>query len=324
VQVSKLAALVLGFCVWCVTPAGALNFEYSDGTKFTGDIVMGTPSYIQVRVNGGYTNLDWGKLTQETLAELKEHAATNTSSTIKRLEPLIQPYIIVTDEERLAKTEVPIKKDYEKLERPAKSSVIGGLFKSPVGLVCLLLLFAANIYAGYEIAVIRAYPPLMVCGIAAVAPVIGPVVLLCLPTRLPGQHGEEHHEEEAAPADSHSAGHAAPAAGETPEGGHAAPAAAAPASAKLPQTQVFKRGQFTFNRRFIETKFSSFFPAIRRGDDKDLVLVIKTTRGEFIANRISRIASNDMHAEVHRGGASQEVQIPFAEIQEIHLKHKDA
>jgi hypothetical protein len=324
VQVSKLAALVLGFCVWCVTPAGALNFEYSDGTKFTGDIVMGTPSYIQVRVSSGYTNLDWGKLTQETLAELKEHAATNTSSTIKRLEPLIQPYIIVTDEERLAKTEVPIKKDYEKLERPAKSSVIGGLFKSPVGLVCLLLLFAANIYAGYEIAVIRAYPPLMVCGIAAVAPVIGPVVFLCLPTRLPGQHGEEHQEEEAAPADSHSAGHAAPAAGETPEGGHAAPAAAAPASAKLPQTQVFKRGQFTFNRRFIETKFSSFFPAIRRGDDKDLVLVIKTTRGEFIATRISRIASNDMHAEVHRSGASQEVQIPFAEIQEIHLKHKDA
>jgi hypothetical protein len=149
------------------------------------------------------------------------------------------------------------------------------------------------------------------------------VVFLCLPTRLPGRHDEEQHEAAAAPAESYSAGHAAPEAGEAPQGGHAAPVAA-PASAQLPQTQVFKRGQFTFNRRFIETKFSSFFPAIRRGDDKDLVLVIKTTRGEFTATRISRIASNDMHAEVHRGGTSQEVQIPFAEIQEIHLKHKDA
>ena len=96
---------------------------------------------------------------------------------------------------------------------------------------------------------------------------------------------------------------------------------AAPA---LPQTQVFKRGQFTFNRRFIETKFSSFFTAVRRGDDKDMVLLVKSVRGEFVATRISRIAANDMHLEVHKGGASQEVQMPFLEIQEMHLKHKDA
>jgi hypothetical protein len=96
------------------------------------------------------------------------------------------------------------------------------------------------------------------------------------------------------------------------------------AAAKLPQTQVFKRGQFTFNRRFIETKFSAFFGAIRRGDDKDLVLVVKSMRGEYVATRISRIAANDMHLDVHKGGASQEVQIPFVEIQEIQLKHKDA
>jgi hypothetical protein len=315
---------MLGFCVWAVTTAGALTFEYSDGTKFTGDIVMGTPAYLQVRVNGGYTNLDWGKFTQETLVELKEFAATNTSSTIRRLEPLLEPYILVTDEERIRKTEVTINHGYEKLERPAPGSVLGGLFKSPVGIVCLLLLFAANIYAGYEVAAIRAYPPLMVCGISAVAPVIGPVIFLCLPTRLPGQHGEEH-EEDAAHAEGHSAAYAAPEAGEDGSAAEpGSPAAAAPASAKLPQTQVFKRGQFTFNRRFIETKFSAFFPAIRRGDDKDLVLLIKSMRGEYVATRISRIATNDMHLEVHKGGASQEIQMPFGEIQEIHLKHKDA
>ena len=39
---------------------------------------------------------------------------------------------------------------------------------------------------------------------------------------------------------------------------------------------------------------------------------------------ISRIAANDLHLEVHRGHASEEVMIPFQEIQQIQLKHKDA
>jgi hypothetical protein len=55
-----------------------------------------------------------------------------------------------------------------------------------------------------------------------------------------------------------------------------------------------------------------------------MVLFIKTARGNFTATRISRIASNDMHIEERKGEATHEVAIPFGEIQEIHLKHKDA
>ena len=99
------------------------------------------------------------------------------------------------------------------------------------------------------------------------------------------------------------------------------PAASAPAQAPA---QVFKRGQFTFNRRFIETKFSGFFGVVRRSDTKDMVLLLKTARGEFTAVRISRIATNDMHVETRKGEAMQEITIPFGEIQEIHLKHTDA
>jgi hypothetical protein len=142
-----------------------------------------------------------------------------------------------------------------------------------------------------------------------------------------GPRPEEEEEEAAAPATgdttmtgpSASYGDAA-----EPAAAGAGGATKAASHAALPQTQVFKRGQFTFNRRFIETKFSSFFTAVRRGADKDMVLVVKAVRGEYVATRISRIASNDMHLEVHKGGASQEVPMPFAEIQEIHLKHKDA
>ena len=54
------------------------------------------------------------------------------------------------------------------------------------------------------------------------------------------------------------------------------------------------------------------------------ILLIKSVRSELVVNRISRIAANDMHVEIRKGAATSEVQVPFAEIQEIHLKHKDA
>lgn len=317
-QVSKIIGLVLGFCVWFATSAGALTFEYADGTSITGDIVQGKPEFLQIRTaDNKYERVEWSKLSQATLAELQKDS---------KYAPFVQPYIEVSQEEIIKKTEVVIK-PVPRLERPAKGSLIGAMFKSSVGIVCLLLLYAANIYAGYEVASVRAYPPAMVCGISAVAPVIGPIIFLCMPTKLPSRD-DEVDEPEAAPAaapGSHSASYTAEPAGHGAAApGHTTAAEEKAASAKFPQTQVFKRGQFTFNRRFIETKFSSFFGAIRRGDEKDLVLVVKSVRGEYVATRISRIASNDMHLDVHKGGASQEVQIPFVEIQEIQLKHKDA
>ena len=97
-------------------------------------------------------------------------------------------------------------------------------------------------------------------------------------------------------------------------------AAAAPSETPThPEPQVFKRGQFTFNRRFIETKFAGFFGIARREGDKDMILLIKTSRAHLTATRISRIAANDMHVESTQG----EVQVAFADIQEITLKHKD-
>src|SRR5258708_40265870 len=52
-------------------------------------------------------------------------------------------------------------------------------------------------------------------------------------------------------------------------------AATAEAKPTLPATQTFSRGQFTFNRRFIETKFADFFGVVRHGADKDMVLIVK-------------------------------------------------
>src|SRR5439155_5085819 len=111
---------------------------------------------------------------------------------------------------------------------------------------------------------------------------------------------------------------------EHPSGLRLAHAEAEPAKPALPARTTFQRGQFTFNRRFFETKFPGFFGVIRRDADRDMVLVIKSARGQHTGQRISRITGNDLHLQVQHGAASEEVMIPFQEIQEIHLKHKDA
>src|SRR5260370_35531975 len=57
----------------------------------------------------------------------------------------------------------------------------------------LLILYLANIYAGYEISIFRNQPAALVAGVAAVAPVVGPIVFLCLPQRIPKGAEEELH-----------------------------------------------------------------------------------------------------------------------------------
>jgi hypothetical protein len=99
---------------------------------------------------------------------------------------------------------------------------------------------------------------------------------------------------------------------------------AVPAAPAAPPAQVFQRGQFTFNRRFFETKFPGYFSVVRRDVDKDMVLFVKTMRGDFVVQRIVRIAQDDVHFQIVKNEASCEEMVPFAEIQEIQIKHKDA
>ena len=66
-----------------------------------------------------------------------------------------------------------------------------------------------------------------------------------------------------------------------------------------------------------------FFAIVRPEADKDTVLSIKSTRGNYIAQRICRISANELHVQVQKDSASQEIGVPFIEIQEVQLRHKD-
>lgn len=309
---SIIATLV--FVLLSASHACAETFQLTDGTTITGEVVLpGTGDGLNIRLGEGkYQRVAWTQFAQPTLQSLAKNP---------KLAPFVEPLIEVPEEEKLKKTEVTIN-PVPHLERPAHPAILGGLFQSSVGLALLLLIYAANIYAAYEISIMRAYPAGLVCGVAAVVPILGPIGFLFVPTRMPAE--ESPAEEEASAEEA--AAHAPQAAvqGQPYPPPATAGAAHAPAAKSLPEPQVFKRGQFTFNRRFIETKFPGFFGVARREADKDMVLVVKSARGQYEATRITRITGNDMHVEVHKGGASHEVPVPFTEIMELILKHKDA
>jgi len=314
--------LILAITALLSGKAWADNFSLANGETVSGEPLWTSANDqgLQIKTTDGkYERIPCVNFSQEDLKKFKE---------TPKLAPLVDPYIEVTQDERIKKTEVVVKQP-PRIELPARKSFFAAMFASGPGLVLLLLLYGATIYAGYEVAIFRAQPVPLVAGLSAI-PFLGflaPIVFLSMPTRM-GKAADiaESPAEAAATAPADAADAVNPMQGETaPHAGglklHHDPE---PAKPEHPPATVFQRGQFTFNKRFIETKFTNFFSPVRRESDKDMVLIFKTARGDYQAQRISRIAANDLHLEVHRGGASEEVLVPFTEIKEIIIKHKDA
>jgi len=303
--------------------AGADSYPMADGTTVNGDIVSFNDNGIIFRMDGDkYTDrLPWIKFSTDGLKQLARNP---------KIDPFVEPFIAPPPVGRAPKPEVKIQ-DVTRLDRPAPVSLFGGLFSSSVGLLALLLIYAANIYAGYEIAQFRARPFAVVMGAAAVLPIAGPIIFLSMPgLRETAAERAEETSAETLPTGALAAiephRFSVPGVVKPEEEIHIAAgsweAGAPPAPVEQPQTEIFQRGQFMFNRRFFETKFSGFFGIVRRETDKDKVLQVKTPHALFVAERITRIAANEVHFEVLRGDSRHEMMVPFAEIQEIQLKYK--
>lgn len=325
--------------------ARADTFQLNDGTTLAGDVVSANETGLRVRLpDGTYSDVvPWTKFSQDDLKKLAKNP---------KYEPFVAPNIEITEQQRIQKTEVPITEP-KRLKRVTSGSLFGAMLSSSVGLFVILILYGAGIYAAYEVAIFRRRPPALVCGLAAV-PAIGllsPILFISLPTQARRSEEEDENYQSDAPAaeapsftvpgtpEAAQPGAAAAGAAGTPLAGAAAIAPETstietgglklhheppPPTAALPPTQVFQRGAFMFNRRFFETKFPGFFGIVRRDAEKDMLLVIKAARGEYVAERISRISANDMHVQVRKDHATEEVMVPFTEIKEIKLKHKDS
>lgn len=302
------------------------TFKLSTGQTLTGEMVESGSNDATALINvgdGKYERVPWGQFSQEDLKGFMEKFAGT-----KKITEAVEPFIEVSAEEKAKVTDVPVKPDSDIVKnikderKSAKSSVISSLFKSGLGIFLVVLIYGANVFAGYEISIFRAQSQPLVIGLAAI-PIIGfvsNIIFLSMPTHVHKKSEADLAFEEqnsatptfVMPGQEVAAQEAAAAA---EAGGHAAPAATAKAD-------VYSRGQTTFNKRFFETKFAAFFGLHRREEDKTKQLIFKTTKGEFIAQRITRIAASEIYIQAERGGgASIEMSLQFSEIQEVTLKH---
>ncbi len=302
------------FGLWlcgALVSAHAETVQLTDGTSFTGDILKFDDNGLLFRAaDNTYTNISWTKFSQDSLQQLAKNP---------KMKLLVEPFIEVPESKMARHEEVKIQ-DVTRLTEPAKQSLFGALFSSPVGIVVVLLIYAANLYAAFEVAVYRGRPFAVVIGLAAVLPIIGPIIFLSLPIPVEAPPAEPAVEPD--PATFATAGHpaASPQSAET-----TSPVSVVqPTAPAYPAPQIFKRGQFTFNKRFIETKFAGFFDEVRSGESADMVLLVRTARQEFVADRITQITGNDVHFDAVQPDAHAEIMVSFADIQEIQIKHKDA
>jgi hypothetical protein len=297
--------------------AGADTFQLADGKSLTGDVISYNDNGIVFRLEGDkYSErVPWTKFTQDALKQL--------SAVNPKIKVLAEPFIESPPTERAKKGEVKVH-EVTRLDLPPRSSLFGALFSSSVGLIALMLIYAGNIFAAYEIAVCRSRPLALVMGVSVVLPILGPIIFLAMPVPV---HVPEPVAQQSATASQTFAvpGAAQPAAAgiHIVEASWQGKPAVAP-TANPNEPQIFQRGQFTFNRRFFETKFSAFFALIRREADKSLVLTVKTGRANLVVERITRIATNEMHVEIASGSGKQEVMVSFAEVVEVQLKSKSA
>jgi hypothetical protein len=194
-------------------------------------------------------------------------------------------------------------------------------FATPMGWAVIALLFLANLYAAYEVAVYRNRSPALVCVVSALFPVVGPLLFLSFPTE--GGISDEAAVIEAEDADVPAAVTAqAKKTGPAVASSLGLAAAEKKSGAGTTEPMIFKRGDTTFNRRFFETKFSGFFRVVPSEAEKDMVIVIRAAKNEYVAKRISRISSSDLHVQLLHGAT--EASVPFGEIVEVRLRHKDA
>jgi hypothetical protein len=286
----------------------------ADEFKLTnGDILKGEPAsvnsdgmVVRLEIGGFSDRIGWGRFTQDSLKSLLENPEAK-----KFVEPFIEVPLEVKKEK--AKKKEIIIKEPPRPERPVEKSFFAGLL-TPAGFMVIAIVFFANLYSAFHIAQFRGRPVALVVGLSVILPVLAPIIFLAMPGT--GEAAAPPVEQTAAPTDVVSA--EAKVSGMQSSLGLAAHQKGGPKQDSTAQT--YKRTEVTMDRRFFETKFAGYFRMVP--ENPDMVLVVRTAKQEYVARRISRISSSEVHLQLLRGNT--EVGVPFGEISEVLVRHKDA
>ena len=312
--VSTLLALWLG-----VSSAFAAEYKLSNGDVYTGQAASFNDDGLIVRLDlGGFSpRVPWGKLSQETLKQLVEVPEAKEFA-----EPYIEIPIEVKERQREAKKEIRIT---EPTKVPHTAQRIGffASMANPLGFGLLGIIYIANLWAAAQIARWKARPIALVVGVSAIAPILGPILFSLIP---PADYVPPEAAAQEAPAAETGVNpmqQALPTGMQGSSLGLAGGGAAAPKAAANPAySQVYSRTNTTFDRRFFETKFTGFFRVAPAEPEKDLVIVVKTPKQEYVAARVSRISASEIHFQLQRGGT--EASVAFGEITEVSVRPKGA
>jgi hypothetical protein len=309
----------LGVFLLCLpgTTINAADFRLADGNTLRGEIASANEEGMVVRLDvGGFSRREpWINFSQETLREL---------SLDPDVRDFVEPFVEPTPEEieaRRKQRQITVRDVPTRMEQlPDQGGLLAG-FLSPIGILILIALVGANLYAAYDIAQYKQQSVPLVCGVSFFLPLLGPILFLAMPARDETGGGGAYDvpadavavpasKTTAVVADKPSSGLSLAAVGKT------GPAAAAA------QPQAYSRGEHTFNRRFFETKFPGFFRVVPNEAEKDLVLVLRCVKNEYVGRRVTRISSNELHLQLLN--STSEVNVPFAEITSVIVRHKDS
>jgi len=314
------AALLL-----CCGAARGADYKLADGTVITGELVSPNDKGVVLKAEDKLSaRILWTNFSPETLKEFQG-------------DPKLKNYVDVllappapTEKEMAAakkaakkKASAAAAKDFVPPERPELNASIAGGLTSPIGLVSLALLVLAHAYAGFEIARYRNRPPILICSISLI-PILGPIICICLPT------APRENEAEAAaaskPAHQPVLPSAIAAAAEAEARAQLAasqPPRTEPEPPTKPPATVYQRGEFTFNRRFFETKLAGFARLIPGEAEKSLEMVFLTARGDFVSRRISKFEAEWLLLAIQKDDAFYEEKIPYIEIREVHVRPRE-
>lgn len=324
--------IIFGICLGLLAfGAVAGTYALTDGTHASGEPLIQDAGVKFRQGSETYSSLvPWGKFTDDGLKQLLHDATTPNEKAV------VQSIIVDLPSDGSKSGEITIK-PVETPARPSGHLGLFAIFASPEGWFILLVLYAANLYAAYEVAMFRNRPVPSVCGFAAI-PFFGiasPIYFLVMPTvelevpdagssrtpmptsptfTAPTTHSKPSPSRSAAPAAS-AASRQSPPPEETAE--------PEPPASELPPPIIYQRGEFSFNRRFFETKLAPYFRVVLGDAEKDTVIQIQSSRGDFTGKRISRITPTDLYLQIFKDGATADEMIPFGEIMEVQIRHKD-
>jgi hypothetical protein len=306
------------------------SYQLTDGTTIAGDVISSTDNGIILRqADDSYTDrLPWLKFSQDSLKKLAQNP---------KIAPFVIPFIEPAPSAAIQKKDINVSEPTRLAYLPSQS-LFGALFASPILLLAFLLIYAGNLFAAFEVAVFRRRPPAPVIATSAFIPVVGPAIFLAMaPFPVPDETltAAEAAQAAATPppaAQPFTVPEVSPAGLST----RAKPAdekeeihivasgfsGAPPPPESEAKVEIFQRGQFMFNRRFFETKFSGFFGIARPEADRGKVMTVKIPATLLTVERIARLGANEVHFEVVQGGERQEIMVPFADIQQIQLRNK--